>query len=88
MWAAGHANDAPEADGLATVEELIAAGAPIGPADDRGRTALMIAAERGHSKVVARLLAAGADPGVRDKAGLTASDLAANDAVRAALGGG
>ncbi len=32
MWAAGHTNDAPEADGLATVEELLSAAAPVAPA--------------------------------------------------------
>ena len=37
MWAAGHSNDVPEAEGLATVEALLAAGAPVGPADNRGR---------------------------------------------------
>ena len=61
MWAAGHTNDTPAADGLATVELLLGAGAPVAPADNRGRTALMIAAERDHPEIVARLLAAGAD---------------------------
>lgn len=85
MWAAGHANDVPEAEGLATLEVLLEAGAPVDAVDDRGRTALMIAAERGHAAIVERLLGAGADPAVRDAEGLAAADLAANDAVRAAL---
>jgi len=85
MWAAGHSNDVPEAEGLATVEALLAAGAPVGPADDRGRTALMIAAGRGHAAIAARLIVAGADRSARDKQGKTAADLAANDEVRAVL---
>ncbi|SMF54237.1 Ankyrin repeat [Tistlia consotensis] len=85
MWAAGHANDAPEAEGLATVELLLARGAKVGPLDNRGRNALMIAAERGHSLAVKALLEAGADPAIRDGQGKTALDLAADDAVRQAL---
>ena len=88
MWAAGHSNDVPEAEGLATVEVLLAAGAPVGPADDRGRTALMIAAGRGHAAIAARLIIAGADRAARDKQGKTAANLAANDEVRAALARG
>ena len=88
MWAAGHTNDTPAPDGLATVDLLLAAGAPVAPADNRGRTALMIAAERDHPEIVARLLAAGADPSARDRDGKTAADLAASAAVREALAGG
>ena len=69
MWAAGHTDDAPVPEGLATVELLLEAGAPVAPADNRGKTALMIAAERNHPEIVTRLLAAGADPAVRDKEG-------------------
>ena len=87
MWAAGHTNDTPAADGMATVELLLAAGAPVAPADNRGRTALMIAAERDHPEIVARLLAAGADPAARDREGKTAADLAASAAVHEALAG-
>ena len=85
MWAAGHSNDVPEAEGLATVDVLLAAGAPVGSADNRGRTALMIAAGRGHTAIATRLIAAGADPDARDKKGKTAADLAATDEVRAVL---
>jgi ankyrin repeat protein len=85
MWAAGYANDVPLADGLETVELLLGRGARQDLADNRGRTALMIAAERGHAEVVARLIAAGADRSARDKDGRTALDLAASEAVRLAL---
>ncbi len=85
MWAAGHSNDVPEAEGLATVEALLAAGAPVGPTDNRGRTALMIAAGRGHAAIAVRLIAGGADPSARDHDGNTAADLAHGDEVKALL---
>ncbi len=85
MWAAGHSNDVPEAEGLATVEVLLVAGAPVGPADNRGRTALMIAAGRGHAAIAARLIAAGADRSAHDNEGKTAAALAQSDEVRAVL---
>ena len=56
IWAAGHANDVPEKDGVATVELILARGAQLDAADDRGRTALMTAAEQGHGAVVRRLV--------------------------------
>jgi len=86
MWAAGHSNDVPEGDGLETVELFLARNVDVNRVDDRGRTALMIAAERGHSKIVSRLLEVGASANHKDKEGNTALDLAANASVRAALG--
>ena len=85
-WAAGHSNDVPESDGLATVELLLARGADINAADDRGRTALMTAAELGREGIVRRLLAAGADERLRDSQGKSALDLA-EPPVRPLLGG-
>lgn len=86
MWAAGHTNDVPVDEGLGTVRLLLNRGATFELADDRGRTALMIAAERGHAEIVEALLEAGADGTRRDAAGKSAMDLAANDAVRLLLG--
>jgi ankyrin repeat protein len=86
MWAAGHTNDAPETDGLATVKLLVEHGARLDDVDDRGRSALMTAAERGHPLIVAWLLQQGANPALRDKQGKTAIDLAANADVATALG--
>jgi ankyrin repeat protein len=86
MWAAGHGNDVPVGEGLDTVDLLLDRGARTGLADNRGRTALMIAAERGHAEVVSRLIEAGADPRTRDKDGKDARDLASNEAVESALG--
>ncbi len=80
MWAAGHANDVPESDGIRTVELLVARGARLDDADNRGRTALMIAAELGHGAVVDFLLQRGASKGLRDHDGKTALDLATGSA--------
>jgi ankyrin repeat protein len=76
MWVAGHANDAPEADGVAVAKLLVAAGAGMDRQDDRGKTALLIAVERNHAQMVAFLLAEGADPKITDNSGQTALDLA------------
>lgn len=85
MWAAGHSNDVPTRDGIATAQLLLDAGAPIDARDDRGMTALLIAAERGHAEMIGFLLARGADPEVRDRQGRTALDLAPDEATRRAL---
>ena len=61
---------------IAVVALLIAHGAAIDAADNRGRTALMIAAERGDAAVVENLIMHGADRARRDKAGKTVCDLA------------
>lgn len=86
MWAAGHTNDVPADEAIATIELLLAHGADIDQLDDRGRSALMIAAERGHAEVVQHLLAMDADPLAKDRDGKRAIDLAANDQVRQLLG--
>lgn len=85
MWAAGHANDVPETDGIATVELVLARGGSVDDVDNRGRTALMMAAEQGHAAIAKRLVAAGTTVALRDREGRSAADLAASDAVRAAL---
>ena len=83
--AAGHADDVPEQDGVDLVRSLIEKGARIDAADNRGRTALMIAAEQGHGAIASALIEAGADRTLRDKDGKTAADLASDDATRVAL---
>ena len=85
MWAAGHTNDVPVDEGLNTVSLLLGRGASLELTEDRGRTALMIAAERGHAEIVQTLLEAGADGKHKDGGGMTAVDLAANDTVRRLL---
>jgi uncharacterized protein len=83
MWAAGHADSAPKEEGLRTVKLLIERGATIDLADDRGRTALMIAAGLDHGAIAQALLAAGADRARRDKTGKSAADLAGGAEVKA-----
>jgi ankyrin repeat protein len=83
MWAAGHADSAPKEEGLRTVKLLIERGATIDLADDRGRTALMIAAGLDHGAIAQALLAAGADRSRRDKTGKSAADLAGGAEVKA-----
>ena len=85
MWAAGHANDVPVDDGVQLVTLLLDKGAAVEARDDRGRTALMAAAELGHADIVDLLLRKGADPRNRDTMGKSAADLASSEAIRAAL---
>jgi ankyrin repeat protein len=85
MWAAGHANIVTTEAGLATVALLVERGADLDRVDDRGRSALMIAAARGHAEIAAWLVRHGADPALADKEGKTAIDLAATPAVAQAL---
>ncbi len=82
MWAAGHSNDTPRQDGLAAVDRILAAGAEVDAVDNRGWTALMVAAERGHILVAERLLARGADPAIADGKGRRAADLATDAALQ------
>jgi ankyrin repeat protein len=85
MWAAGHADNAPKDGALRTVKLLMERGATIDLADDRGRTALMIAASLNHGEIAQTLLAAGADRSKRDKAGKSAADLADDPEVKAII---
>jgi uncharacterized protein len=85
MWAAGHEDGVNAGAAVEVVDLLIGRGADIDAADNRGRTALMTAAERGDTAVVATLVAHGAGRMVRDRSGKTACDLAANEAVREKL---
>jgi len=87
MWAAGHSDEAGAADIKETIELLVARGAHLDAADDRGRTALMTAAELGHATAVEALLKAHADGRLKDKAGKTAADLASDQAIKTALAG-
>jgi uncharacterized protein len=82
MWAAGHEDGVGAAAAIAVVELLIERGADTNAVDNRGRTSLMIAAERGNAAIIETLLRRGADRTLRDNAGKTACDLAANHFAR------
>ena len=85
MWAAGHDEGVGAAAVGRVVDLLLTHGAIIDDADNRGRTALMIAASLGDPAVIDILLQHGADRGLKDKEGKTALDLAPNTEVRAKL---
>jgi ankyrin repeat protein len=85
MWAAGHSNDTPRQDGLDTVARILEAGPEIDAVDNRGWSALMIAAERGHLEIAELLLDRGADPSIADKQGRRAVELAVDGALQARL---
>jgi ankyrin repeat protein len=85
MWASGPDEKVLEAQAIKVVSYLLDAGAHIDDRDDRGRTALMIAAEGGHAEVASLLLARGADPSLKDKAGKRAADLTVLSSLREQL---
>jgi ankyrin repeat protein len=85
MWASGPDEQAPEAQAIKVVSYLLDAGAHIDDRDDRGRTALMIAAEGGHAEIANLLLARGADQSLKDKAGKRAADLTVLSSLRERL---
>jgi len=87
MWVAGHEDGAGTNDVADILTLLIDHGARLDDQDNRGRTALMIAASLGHEKAVEILIARGANKGVHDKEVKTAMDLSANDALRVELAG-
>jgi ankyrin repeat protein len=83
MWAAGFSDLTPAAAAVATARLLISRGAKLDLVDDRGRSALMIAAGLNRFETARTLLEAGADRGLRDKSGKTAADLAATPEMQA-----
>jgi uncharacterized protein len=85
MWAAGHEDGVGSRAAVEVAELLLDAGAPIDAVDNRGDTALMIAAELGHAPLVDILLARGADRTIANKSGQRAADLAADESVRERL---
>jgi uncharacterized protein len=85
MWAAGPDAKAPAAQAVRIVSYLLDAGAHIDDRDDRGRTALMIAAEGGHEDIANLLVTRGADASLKDKAGKRAADLTRLSSLREKL---
>jgi ankyrin repeat protein len=85
MWASGPDEAAPEAEAIKVVSLLLDAGAHIDDRDNRGRTALMTAAEGGRAGIVDVLLAHGADRSLKDNSGKRAGDLTVLTALREKL---
>ena len=85
MWAAGYSAEAGVNDVVEVMTLLLDRGARIDDQDNRGRTALMIAAELNHEAAVDLLLARGADKSLKDKQGKTAGDLTSLTALREKL---
>lgn len=83
MWAAGHPDLTATERAVSTVKALIARGAGLDLVDDRGRSALAIAAGLNRFETARALLEAGASKALRDKGGLTAADLAATPQMKA-----
>ncbi len=65
-----------EETNLPAIDLLVARGAPLEQRDERGESALAIAAGMGFQEAVEVLLAAGADPNARDLSGMTPLDVA------------
>ena len=82
MWAAGHDEGVGPQASARVIDLLLAHGGNVDGADNRGRTALMIAAALGYVDIVDLLIHRGADRTKKDCDGKTALDLAANSAVR------
>jgi ankyrin repeat protein len=85
MWAAGYSAEAGVKDAVDVMTLFIDRGARLDDQDNRGRTALMIAAELNHAAAVDLLLARGADKTLKDKQGKTAADLTTLTALREKL---
>ena len=85
MWAAGYSAEAGVKDAVDVMTLFIDRGARLDDQDNRGRTALMIAAELDHAAAVDLLLARGADKTLKDKQGKTAADLTSLTALREKL---
>lgn len=85
MWASGADEKVSAAEAIKVVSYLLDAGAHIDDRDNRGRTALMIAAEGGHSEVADLLTTRGANASLKDKAGKSAADLTVLSSLRERL---
>lgn len=85
MWAAGHDDGVGATAVGRVIDVLLAHGARLDDTDNRGRSALMIAASLGDAATVDIILKRGADRTLKDKEGNTALDLAPNADVRAKL---
>ena len=85
MWAVGYSSEAGVNDVVEVMKLLLDRGAQIDDRDNRGRTALMIAAELDHEAAVDLLVARGADKSLRDSQGKSAADLTSLTVLREKL---
>jgi uncharacterized protein len=85
MWAVGYEDGVGVRAVESVLDLLLDGGAEIDAVDDRGRTALMIAAELAHPEIVEMLIRRGASQNLRGKGGKAALDLTADDNVRRTL---
>ena len=76
MWAAGYSNDVPPIDAASMVHLLLDHEAELDLQDNRGWSAMMIAANMGHSGVVDFLIKSGANIHIKSGKGQTAAKLA------------
>jgi uncharacterized protein len=83
MWAAGRPDLTSDERAVETLRLLIARGAKLDLVDERGRSALIIAAALNRYETARVLLEAGADRNLQDKDGKTAADLAATPEMQA-----
>ena len=88
MWAASYDDGVGMRAAESVIDLLLETGAEVDAADDRGRTALMMAAKLDHAEVVEMLMRWGADRNLSDKAGKTVFDLSVSDEVRRVLASG
>ena len=72
-------------DVLTGVKVFLEQGAEVNSADPRGNTALILAAQKGHSQVAKYLLTKGADVGKTNRLGQTAMDVAKDEEMRTVL---
>jgi len=79
MWAAGYSNDVPPIDAADMVHLLLDREAELDLQDNRGWSAMMVAAKMGHTGVVDILIKAGASIHVKSGDGQTAAKLARAD---------
>jgi ankyrin repeat protein len=76
MWSAGYSNDVPPKDAVKMVQLLLDHSAAIDLQDNRGWSAMMTAANMGHTAVVEMLIKTGADVHITSKDNKTAAILA------------
>lgn len=72
-------------DVLTGVKVVLELGAEVNSADPDGNTALILAAQKGHSQVAKYLLTKGADVGKTNRLGQTAMDVAKDEEMRTVL---